>query len=355
MGRMFRIISEAGHDPALATPFTPSTTAADPVARGEQPTMSAYTSDIPFVEVGGPEGVVTSYNRSAAAAPPRAPAFVAPPTYGPPTVRFVSPATVSVPFHVVPPEPRLAPPAPRLRSVPVVAPAVSEDPRVLSVAFHKFPKPGLRLLPAGVAPEVVTYHHPEHPISAEYRLVRDEIRRSFDGQGQRVVSLTGTSAAAGTTTVLLNVAVAMTQDTGARVLVVDGNVLRPAVAARLATADAPGLSEVLAQTVPLAWAIQSTAVGGLHVLAAGVATDKTLATLSTELPRLLTQVRQWFDYVFVDVGAWEHSTAQSAANLAAACDSVYLVSRHAELERLEFHHLRAALGNTLKGYITTRQ
>ena len=355
MGRMFRIISEAGHEPVLQSPFIPTTPTADPVIRGEKPPMNPYASDIPFVEVGGPEGVVTSYQR------PAGPVYTAPqPTYAPPTVRFVAPATVSVPFHVVPaqPEPRLAPPAPRLRTVPVapVAPmAPVADPRVLSVAFHKFPKPGLRLLPAGVAPEVVTYHHPEHPISAEYRLVRDEIRRSFDGQGQRVVSLTGTSAAAGTTTVLLNVAVAMTQDTGARVLVVDGNVLRPAVAARLATGDAPGLSEVLAQTVPLAWAIQTTAVGGLHVLAAGVATDKTLAALPTELPRLLTQVRQWFDYVFVDVGAWEHSTAQSAANLAAACDSVYLVSRHAELERLEFHHLRAALGSTLKGYITTRQ
>ncbi len=351
MGRMFRIISEAGHDPAPApvttAPFPPAT---DPAARGEKTAMNAYASDIPFVEVGGPEGVVTSYQR--AASPP----YAAPqPAYAPATVRFVAPATVSVPFHVVPaqPEPRFAP-APRPRPAPV-APPVAEDPRVLSVALHKFPKPGLRILPAGVAPEVVTYHHPEHPISAEYRLVRDEIRRSFEGHASRVVSLTGTSAAAGTTTVLLNVAVAMTQDTGARVLVVDGNVLRPAVAARLATGDAPGLSEVLAQSVPLAWAIQTTAVSGLHVLAAGVATEKTLAVLPTELPRLLSQVRQWFDYVFVDVGAWEHSTAQSAANLAAACDSVYLVSRHAELERLEFHHLRAALGQTLKGYITTRQ
>ena len=345
MGRMFRIISEAGHDAAAPTATAPFPPATDPAARGEKTPMNAYASDIPFVEVGGPEGVVTSYQRPAT------------PTYAaPPTVRFVSPATVSVPFHVLPtpPEPRFAP-APRPRPAPVAPPAVAEDPRVLSVALHKFPKPGLRILPAGVAPEVVTYHHPEHPISAEYRLVRDEIRRSFDGHASRVVSLTGTSAAAGTTTVLLNVAVAMTQDTGARVLVVDGNVLRPAVAARLATGDAPGLSEVLAQSVPLAWAIQTTAVSGLHVLAAGVATDKTLASLPTELPRLLTQVRQWFDYVFVDVGAWEHSTAQSAANLAAACDSVYLVSRHAELERLEFHHLRAALGHTLKGYITTRQ
>ncbi len=349
MGRMFRIISEAGHDPAPAAATTapfPTATATDPAARGEKTPMNAYASDIPFVEVGGPEGVVTSYQRPA----PQ-------PAFAPPTVRFVAPATVSVPFHVLPtpPEPRFAPAPARPRPAPVVAPTVAEDPRVLSVALHKFPKPGLRILPAGVAPEVVTHHHPEHPISAEYRLVRDEIRGSFDGQASRVVSLTGTSAAAGTTTVLLNVAVAMTQDTGARVLVVDGNVLRPAVAARLATGDAPGLSEVLAQSVPLAWAIQTTAVSGLHVLAAGVATDKTLASLPTELPRLLTQVRQWFDYVFVDVGAWEHSTAQSAANLAAACDSVYLVSRHAELERLEFHHLRAALGHTLKGYITTRQ
>lgn len=354
MGRMFRIISEAGHDaafpPTPAAPYALPTAPADPAARGEKTPMNAYASEIPFVEVGGPEGVVTSYQRPASLP------YVAPqPAYGPPTVRFVAPATVSVPFHVLPtPEPRFAASAPA-RPRPVPAAPVAEDPRVLSVALHKFPKPGLRILPAGIAPEVVTYHHPEHPISAEYRLVRDELRRSFDGHGSRVVSLTGTSAAAGTTTVLLNVAVAMTQDTGARVLVVDGNVLRPAVAARLATGDAPGLSEVLAQSVPLAWAIQTTAVSGLHVLAAGVATDKTLAALPTELPRLLTQVRQWFDYVFVDVGAWEHATAQSAANLAAACDSVYLVSRHAELERLEFHHLRAALGHTLKGYITTRQ
>ena len=364
MGRMFRIISEAGqpHSPIHST--GPSTTAADPVERGEKTPMNPYASDaIPFVEVGGPEGVVTSYSRSAHAVPPRVVSvpYAVPhavpqqPTYAPPTMRFVSPATatVTVPFHVVQPlpEPRFVA-APKPRPAPVAPP---EDPRVLSVAFHKFPKPGLRILPAGIAPEVVTYHHPEHPISAEYRLVRDEIRRAFDGHGPHVVSLTGTSAAAGTTTVLLNVAVAMTQDTGARVLVVDGNVLRPAVAARLAAGDAPGLSEVLAQTVPLAWAVQTTAVSGLHVLAAGVATDKTLAALPTELPRLLTQLRQWFDYVFVDVGAWEHSTAQAAAHLAAACDSVYLVSRHAELERLEFHHLRAALGTTLKGYITTRQ
>jgi Mrp family chromosome partitioning ATPase len=358
MGRMFRILSETAADrigAAVAdTPApTPQKAAGSPVREDESPMNPFANESIPFVEVGGPEGVVTSTTRTVHTMPYRVVGAVPPARFAP-----ASPppaAYQTTPFQLLyPPEPRFAPapqPAPR----PAPAPAPAEDPRVLSVAFHKFPKPGLRVLPAGIAPEVVTYHYPDHPISAEYRLVRDEIRRSFDQPAHRVVSLTGMNAAAGTTTVLLNVAVAMTQDTGSRVLVVDGNVLRPAVAARLAVGDAPGLCEVLAQSVPLAWSIQTTAVAGLHVLAAGVATEKTLATLPTELPRLLNQVRQWFDYVCVDVGAWENTSAHAASHLAAACDSVYLVSRQADLERMEYHHLRNALGSTLKGYISTRQ
>jgi Mrp family chromosome partitioning ATPase len=350
MGRMFRIITESGSEPVSYTPETP--------VSGK--TMNPYTTDsIPFVEVGGPEGIVTSYTRTVHTIPNAAPRMAAMPTQAPRHVPQVEPLRfVQEPRYV--PEPRFVPeprvaPVQMIQPIPQPEPRTTLDPRVLSVALHKFPKPGLRILPAGIAPEVVTYHYPEHPISAEYRLVRDEIRRTFDGTHQRIVSLTSTSQATGTTTVLLNVAVAMTQDIGARVLVVDGNVLRPAVAARLAVGDAPGVSEVIAQTVPLAWAVQTTAIPGLHVLATGVANDKTIALLPNELPRMLAQVRQWFDWVFVDLGTWDHAHAPTASHLASTCDGVYLVTRHNDIERLEFNHLRASMGQTLKGYITTRQ
>ncbi|MGL6072816.1 MAG: hypothetical protein ACRC8S_01515 [Fimbriiglobus sp.] len=357
---MFRIMTETGTTP-VSTPQPPERPEA-----GKPEAMNPYTTDsIPFVEVGGPEGLVTSYTRTLhtiptttaqrivamPSAPPVINRIVTQPV--PDTIRFVNePRYVSEPRVVHQPLPQQE----VVRTIPMPMPtSTTTDPRVLSVALHKFPKPGLRILPSGIAPEVVSYHYPDHPISAEYRLVRDEIRRTMEPTHQRIISLTGTSQATGTTTVLLNVAVSMVQDTGARVLVVDGNVLRPAVAARLAVGDAPGVSEVLGQSVPLAYAVQGTVIPNLHVLATGVATDKTLAHLPNELPRMLAQVRQWFDWVFVDLGTWDHAHAPTAAHLASTCDAAYLVTRHSDIERLEFHHLRSTMGNTLKGYITTRQ
>ena len=342
MGRMFRIITEGGHEPSHST--------AETIERETHSTMNPSTlnpfanESVPFVEVGGPEGVVTSYSRSVHT------------VHTPPQQRVVTmpiphPVTRVVSMPIPMPEPERYVQAPVRHPEP--RPAVASEARVLSVAFHKFPKPGLRILPTGIAAEVVTYHYPDHPISAEYRLVREEIRRQFDTHAQRTVVFTAANLAAGTTTVLLNVAVAMAQENGARVLVVDTNITRPAVAARMGAGDTPGLAEVLNQSVPLAWAIQTTAVQGLHVLATGVGTEKTLATMGVELPRLLAQVRQWFDWVLVDVGVWDHTIGRDV--LSSASDAVYLVTRQNDIERMEYNHLRAAIGSNLRGYITTRQ
>lgn len=312
MGRMFRIVSEGGVEPPAP--------AAESIGRGSEGTMNPHAGEsVPFVEVGGPNGVVSS------------------PVRGYP---------VAAPPKPQPPKPFAPRPAPK----PVVA--EDDDARMLSVAFHKMPKPGLRLMPAGIAPEVVTYHYPDHPVSAEYRLVREEIRREFEAHGQRTVLFTAGSAAAGTTTVLLNVAVALAQESGSRVLVLDANLHRPAVAPRLGVADVPGLAEVLAQTVPLAWAVQTTAVPNLHVLAGGALTDRAAALLPVELPRLAAQLRQWFDWVLIDAGTWEETLGREG--LSHAGDAVYLVTRHTDLERMEFHTLRGAVGANLRGYITTR-
>ncbi len=313
MGRMFRILTDNGPEPSPH---------ADPTEQGNPPTMNAYSPDpVPFVEVGGPDGVVSSHQGAGTRGQGPGKTWPKPAEAGPR-------ATVSL------------------------APAPAPLSPVLSVAFHKMPQVGLRIVPAGIAPEVVAYHHPDHPVSAEYRAVREEIRRQFDAPAQRTVLFTSGTPAAGTTTVALNVAVALAQDQAARVLVVDANADRPAVASRMGVADAPGLADVLAQSVPLAWAVQTTAVSGLHVLAGGVPTDRTAGQIPHELPRLLAQLRQWFDWVLVDVGVWDQTFGRDAT--VGAGDAVYLVTRHTDLERMEFHSLRGAVGPNLRGYITTR-
>ena len=167
------------------------------------------TDDAPFVEVGGPGGPVFSH----APAPAPRPAADAKPEPKPEPARTF---------------PRLAPPP--------------GSPAYLSVRFHDLtdtarPKPS----PDGPDPDLVVLHYPDHPISGEYRVLRDEIRTQLPEPTPKVLVFTAAAPEAGTTTVLLNLGIAIAHEGGPRVLVVDAHVNRPAAARKLALKPAPGL------------------------------------------------------------------------------------------------------------------
>jgi Mrp family chromosome partitioning ATPase len=284
----------------------------------------AGAEQVPFVEVGGPGGAVFS-------AGPLAVGPVDPPAAPGPITSLEQPS--------VRPFPRLA-----------------GTPTYLSVRFHDLtdttrPKP-----PAdGPDAELVVLHYPDHPVSGEYRTLRDEIRTQLPEPTPKVLLFTAAAPEAGTTTVLLNLAVAIAGEGGPRVLVVDANVTRPAAARKLALKPSPGLAEVLALQVPLAWAVQSTVVPNLQVLAAGAATDETPKLLGDDLVRLAGQLRQWYDWVLIDAGVW--GTVPDRDGSCPSADAVYLVSREHDVDRTEFAGLRGwvkELGGLLRGYITTR-
>ena len=318
MSRMFRVITGAGgSSPApLRAPEKP-----------QAPQFDTQSDDCtPFIEVGGPEGAVTSPVRSQ------------------PRVAASMPAPVSLPMPK---------PTPLAAPEPMVAAAT--DAHVLSVTFHRLPKLGLRLLPSGISPDIITYHQPDHAVSNEYRVVRDEIVNQFEEPGPRVTMFTAAAGAAGTTTVMMNFAVSLTQEHGSRVLLVDANFARPGISRRLGASESPGLAEVLGQAIPLAWALQPTPLTNLHLLSTGTATDATEDLLTTDLPKLIGQLRQWFDWVIVDAGVWNELPGAEAT--AAATDAVYLVTRHTDIEQLEFANLRADITNAagpVRGYISTR-
>jgi len=319
MGRMFRIITE-GQESAPA--------------QGDRATalLDAPQDDVPFVEVGGPTGLITSIPK---------------PLTMPTSMPMPAPVSVPVPPIAVPPKPA-AIPAP-------VAEAPLNAGRILSVTFHRLPQAGLRLIATGVAADVITYHQPDHPVSAEYRVVRDEIRKQLEEMDNRITLFASASAASGTTTVLVNLATTLSQLPNSRVLLIDAHYDRPGIAARLGLPDSPGLAEVLGQSVPLPWALQPTPVTNLQVLTAGVPTDHTAENLGHELPKLLNQLRNWFDWVLVDAGVWPDFLGSET--VASSADAVYLVTRQTDLERPEFTGMRptiAAAGGHLRGYITTR-
>src|SRR5262249_5535707 len=190
-------------------------------------------------------------------------------------------------------------------AVPVVGPGGGQAPR--GVVFRPVPvERSPSTLPARIAPELITLHQPEHPLSQQYRLLQAALLAQLPGTRPQVLLFTAAAPDLDTTTVLLNVAIASTQLEKPRVAVVDANLNRPAVAQRLGLDSAPGLREVLSGSVPLLRALQVTRQVNLHVLAAGEpgpANDELLS--GDRIRSVLRQLREGFDLVLVDAPWWD--------------------------------------------------
>jgi Mrp family chromosome partitioning ATPase len=341
MSRMFNMLSGAvASRPEAFPPAGPRpAVAAVPESRTDEEDDAGFAAgidDAPFVEVGGPGGPVFSAGLAAATIPK--PAL--------PPERKAAAAEAAIEIAPIP-----APP-PAAREFPRLAGAQ----RYVGVTFHDLSgKTSTRASIDGPDLGLVALHLPDHPVSGEYRTLRDAIRAQFTESAPRVLLFAAPSPEAGTTSVILNLAVSLAREEAPRVLVIDANIGRPAVARMLAAKPAPGLAEVLAQQVPLTWALQPTVLGNLEVLAAGAVSDTTVATLGEDLPRLIEQLRGWYDWVLIDGGVW--GVVAERDGICPSADAVYLVTREADAGRPEFTSLRGwvkQLGGLLRGFISTR-
>lgn len=276
---------------------------------------------------------------------------------GPAGPVFTAPKPAAAPVPVAPPAPAPAPAPPKAeaRPFPRIAPA-ADAPAYISVRFHDATAKAPNRASAGPDLGLVALHRPDHPIAGEYRALRDEIAAQLTDGTSRALAFAAAAPESGLSTVLLNLGVTLARD-GRRVLVLDANVTRPALAHKLGLRAAPGLTEALAGSVPLAWALQPGPVPGLQALAAGTPPDDfapAAAALGRDLPKLIGQLRQWFDWVLIDSGVWGVVPERDAT--CAAADAVYLVTRADDAERTEFVGLRGwvkQLGGALRGYIAT--
>lgn len=342
MSRMYSVMSggPAARAATAAEPDAPWAAPARVTAATLDDDFAGYPADAPYVEVGSPAGPVFSAGATAVKAAPK-------------------PAAVAVPVAAETVAARAAEPAPSPPEARTF-PRLAGTPAYLSVTFHDLSgRPRAKSEVEGPDPGLVALHFPDHPVSGEYRGLRDEVRAQLPDPSPRVLLFTAAAGESGTTTVLLNLAVTLAREESPRVLVIDAHTgpARPAggVAGKLALKPAPGLAEVLAQQVPLAWALQTSAVPNLQALSAGTPTADTPGLIGHELPKLIDQLRQWYDWVLVDGGVWGSAPDRDAA--CPAADAVYLVTRQADVDRSEFAGLRGwvrELGGLLRGYIATR-
>lgn len=142
----------------------------------------------------------------------------------------------------------------------------------------------------------------------------------------RLVVLTSAARGEGRTTAAVNLALCAARLGGGRVLLVEADLERPAMASLLETSAAPGLAQVLNDE--LAWpdALRRPNADRLAVLPAGAAL--TAARLATAGPRLATLAAEWraqHDWVFIDTPPLLESAGGSI--LGRCSDGVLLVVR----------------------------
>jgi capsular exopolysaccharide synthesis family protein len=176
-------------------------------------------------------------------------------------------------------------------AIPAVPPA-SGDPR---------PSP----TPAGEIDErLVTLLRPSSYAAEQYLPLRHAVERLRTNRGLSVIAITSPSVHDGKTTTALNLAGALAQAPGARVLLVEADLRRPSVTARLALGEAagPGLVALVADRgLRLADAVRRRGPFRVDALPAGPACPSPHGVLeSPRLGELLDEARRGYDFVVVD-------------------------------------------------------
>jgi capsular exopolysaccharide synthesis family protein len=158
--------------------------------------------------------------------------------------------------------------------------------------------------PDGVKPHLVTLVTPTAFEAEPYRVLGHLVAQMHKDAGLGVLAISSPSAGDGKTTTAINLAGVLAQEPGARVLLVEAELRRPAMLTYLGLKDAGGKGLVGATLEPalsLERAVHSCPQFNLSVLSAGHSVASPYDVL--KLPRfgeLLYEALQHYDYIVVD-------------------------------------------------------
>jgi len=170
---------------------------------------------------------------------------------------------------------------------------------------------------------LVLMHDPASPQARSYRALRHRLLSVPD---VHVVAVTSPRPGDGKTTCAANLALALAEDASLRVLLVDGNVVRPALARLFGFSPAESLVDRITRFADAAPPYPVATIRGtrVHVAALPEAPEQRRLERSL-LGAALYELRSAYDYIVIDAGAVLES---ADADVVGECaDSVVLVGR----------------------------
>jgi protein-tyrosine kinase len=207
-------------------------------------------------------------------------------------------------------------------------------------------------------PDLITLTDPRSPAAEAYRTLRTSLEFSSLDHPLRSLLVTSPAADEGKSVTLANLAVVMAEG-GRKVILVDGDLRKPALHQVFDASNEWGLSDLLLQEVDLGTiALQQTKVRGLQLLTSGQMPQNQTASVllgSARIGAIVTALTGQADLVLFD--APPVIAVTDAVLLAARVDGTLLVIRagstqrehvlraKALLEKVNAHLVGAALTN----------
>ena len=137
-------------------------------------------------------------------------------------------------------------------------------------------------------------------VQEAYKTLRTNVRFFLQHKGCKRISITSAMAGEGKSITLLNLAISVAED-GQRVLLIDADLRRPALARLLVEKATPGLSNILAGLATSEEAIRKEMYPNLDVLFSGDIPPNPSELLGSDKMReLIEELSEQYDYILVD-------------------------------------------------------
>jgi Mrp family chromosome partitioning ATPase len=177
--------------------------------------------------------------------------------------------------------------------------------RTQPLALRPLPPVGIEYvaLPDVLDERLVMLREPESPRSRSYRLLRHRLLSESD---PRIVAVSSARAREGKTTCALNLALALAEDTLVSVLLLEANLLRPAMAQIFGFEPIASVVENIARFMDVRPPYPVGAILGTRLHVAALPLSKSLAEARldrTQFSVALVELRQVYDYIVIDAAS----------------------------------------------------
>lgn len=203
--------------------------------------------------------------------------------------------------------------------------------------------------------EIALVSAPRGPIAEQFRALRNSITALNVEGAPRSIVLASALRGEGKTIATVNLAVAMAEVPGTRVLIVDADLHVPSIEVVLGLPRRQGLTELLRGSCPIDRAVRATSVPNVALLGPGELPANPSEVLGSDRMRtLLAQLKQRFSYILIDTP--EALSISDAALLGAMADGIVLVVRMGSTPRQyveQTHNMLETMGGNVLGTCLT--